>query len=55
MTQNKLRPLRLVQENKELEQGPDKAAEEADASRKKANRTSWISWLNPNQNQNQAA
>jgi hypothetical protein len=53
MTQNKLRPLRLVQENKELEQGPDKAAEEAETSRKKANRTSWISWLNPNQTQNQ--
>ncbi|EGE77740.1 hypothetical protein BDDG_00677 [Blastomyces dermatitidis ATCC 18188] len=42
MTQNKLRPLRLVQENKELE-GGDQADEEA---RKKANRGSWISWFN---------
>ncbi|EER39249.1 conserved hypothetical protein [Histoplasma capsulatum var. duboisii H88] len=42
MTQNKLRPLRLVQENKELE-GGDQADEDA---RKKANRGSWISWFN---------
>ncbi|PGH36527.1 hypothetical protein GX50_00563 [[Emmonsia] crescens] len=42
MTQNKLRPLRLVQENRELE-GSDQADEEA---RKKANRGSWISWFN---------
>ncbi|PGH01031.1 hypothetical protein GX51_05467 [Blastomyces parvus] len=42
MTQNKLRPLRLVQENKELE-GGDQADDEA---RKKANRGSWISWFN---------
>ncbi|PGH18995.1 hypothetical protein AJ79_00028 [Helicocarpus griseus UAMH5409] len=38
MTQNKLRPLRLVQENKEGEQADEEA-------RKKANRGSWISWL----------
>ncbi|KAF9883823.1 hypothetical protein FE257_002760 [Aspergillus nanangensis] len=37
MTQNKLRPLRLVSETK--------AAEEDDA-RKKANRGSWMSWFN---------
>ncbi|OJD19689.1 hypothetical protein ACJ73_08624 [Blastomyces percursus] len=42
MTQNKLRPLRLVQENKELE-GGDQADED---TRKKANRGSWISWFN---------
>lgn len=35
MTQTKLRPLRLVQE----------ATEEEDAARKKANRTSWMSWF----------
>ncbi|PWY68642.1 hypothetical protein BO70DRAFT_151720 [Aspergillus heteromorphus CBS 117.55] len=38
MTQNKLRPLRLVSETR--------AAEEEDAARKKANRGSWISWFN---------
>lgn len=38
MTQNKLRPLRLVQENKE--------SEEYEAARKKANRGSWVSWFN---------
>lgn len=38
MTQNKLRPLRLVQENKE--------SEEDEAARKKANRGSWVSWFN---------
>ncbi|KAL5003343.1 hypothetical protein BDV10DRAFT_44298 [Aspergillus recurvatus] len=38
MTQSKLRPLRLVSETK--------AAEEEEASRKKANRGSWISWFN---------
>lgn len=38
MAQNKLRPLRLVQENKE-------ALEEEEAARKKANRGSWISWF----------
>ncbi|KAI9370888.1 hypothetical protein BJX61DRAFT_63877 [Aspergillus egyptiacus] len=40
MTQNKLRPLRLVSETK--------AAEDEEAARKKANRGSWISWFNPN-------
>ncbi|EAW06416.1 uncharacterized protein ACLA_081000 [Aspergillus clavatus NRRL 1] len=38
MTQNKLRPLRLVSETK--------AAEEEEAARKKGNRGSWISWFN---------
>ncbi|OAX78667.1 hypothetical protein ACJ72_07023 [Emergomyces africanus] len=42
MTQNKLRPLRLVQENKDLE-GSEQADDEA---RKKANRGSWIPWFN---------
>lgn len=37
MTQNRLRPLRLVQERKETE--------EEEAARKKANRASWISWF----------
>ncbi|RMJ22132.1 hypothetical protein PHISP_06995 [Aspergillus sp. HF37] len=52
MTQNKLRPLRLVSE-------ASKAAEEEDAARKKSNRGSWMSWFNrpptsdPAQNQNQ--
>lgn len=39
MTQNKLRPLRLVSET-------HKAAEEEEAARKKANRQSWIPWFN---------
>ncbi|XRM44328.1 hypothetical protein ABZX51_007475 [Aspergillus tubingensis] len=38
MTQNKLRPLRLVSETK--------LAEEEEAARKKANRGSWIPWFN---------
>ncbi|KAN0078952.1 hypothetical protein V8E54_005465 [Elaphomyces granulatus] len=49
MTQNKLRPLRLVQENQELEsghQGGFKTAEEEEVARKKANRGSWIPWFN---------
>ena len=37
-TQNKLRPLRLVQE----------ASEEEEAARKKANRSSWMSWFSRN-------
>ncbi|KAG8532548.1 uncharacterized protein KY384_002425 [Bacidia gigantensis] len=47
MTQNRLRPLRLVQENKEMEGGDDtKAQEEATAARKRANRTSWMpNWM----------
>lgn len=41
MTQNKLRPLRLVQENKEVEPEEDAIA------RKKANRASWMpGWFN---------
>ncbi|RAK81820.1 uncharacterized protein BO72DRAFT_465199 [Aspergillus fijiensis CBS 313.89] len=39
MTQNKLRPLRLVSETTRL-------AEEEEAARKKANRGSWIPWFN---------
>lgn len=39
MTQNKLRPLRLVSET-------HKAAEEEEIARKKANRQSWIPWFN---------
>lgn len=49
MTQNKLRPLRLVQENKEMEsgdQGGRPSEEEEAAARKKANRGSWIPWIN---------
>ena len=41
MTQNKLRPLRLVQETE-----GEKNAEEEEAARKKGNRTSWVSWFN---------
>ena len=39
MTQNKLRPLRLVSE-------ASKAPEDDEVARKKANRGSWISWFN---------
>lgn len=39
MTQSKLRPLRLVSE-------ASKVAEEEEASRKKANRGSWMAWFN---------
>lgn len=50
MTQSKLRPLRLVQENREVEGGASGAgaSDEADlAARKKANRSSWIpGWMN---------
>ncbi len=52
MTQNKLRPLRLVQENQELESGDlgrGKAGvgmEDDDAARKKGNRASWMGWFN---------
>ena len=50
MTQSKLRPLRLVQENQEIESVPvgrrgDIISEE-DAARKKANRGSWMGWFN---------
>ena len=45
MTQNRLRPLRLVQENKELD-GNSKKEEETAAARKKANRGSWMpAWM----------
>lgn len=48
MTQSKLRPLRLVQENKELDSGDQggRTADEEEAARKKANRGSWIPWFN---------
>ncbi|EGD87044.1 hypothetical protein H112_05564 [Trichophyton rubrum D6] len=42
MQQNKLRPLRLVQENQEMD--ADTLADEA--ARKKANRGSWAGWFN---------
>ena len=49
MTQSKLRPLRLVQENRELEGGASGggAPEDPDiAARKKANRGSWmLGWM----------
>ena len=52
MTQNKLRPLRLVQENKDIDGGMHGAGvgkmDDAEmAARKKANRNSWIpGWMN---------
>ncbi|KAL9604577.1 MAG: hypothetical protein Q9179_001803 [Wetmoreana sp. 5 TL-2023] len=48
MTQNRLRPLRLVQENREVEgDGSVGARAEDVAARKKANRTSWMpGWFN---------
>lgn len=50
MTQSKLRPLRLVQENQEMDGGGSAEAEERErelAARKKANRSSWIpGWMN---------
>ena len=49
MTQSRLRPLRLVQENKDMEDGGQSRREEdpaAMAARKKANRTSWMpTWM----------
>ncbi|KAI9879751.1 MAG: hypothetical protein M1830_007376 [Pleopsidium flavum] len=49
-TQNKLRPLRLVQENKEMESGDQgggaRPSEDEDAAKKKANRGSWMGWFN---------
>lgn len=46
MTQNRLRPLRLVQENKEMESASSKGREEEEKTRKKANRGSWMpSWI----------
>jgi hypothetical protein len=50
MTQNKLRPLRLVQEKQEADSEKARResmiAAEEDAARKKANRGSWIGWFN---------
>jgi hypothetical protein len=51
MTQSKLRPLRLVQENQEIDAGAAAAAAEVEErevdARKKANRASWIpGWMN---------
>ena len=47
MTQNRLRPLRLVQENQDFENNTKKE-EEATATRKKANRGSWMpTWMAP--------
>lgn len=50
MTQNKLRPLRLVQENREMEGGASGVAQrvrdEEEAMRRKANRGSWMGWFN---------
>ncbi|KAH8704837.1 hypothetical protein BGW36DRAFT_421428 [Talaromyces proteolyticus] len=43
MTQNRLRPLRLVRENQELENG---SSQDDEAANKRANRASWISWFN---------
>lgn len=50
MTQSKLRPLRLVQENRELEAGDQgrglRSADVDDVeARKKANRGSWMGWF----------
>jgi hypothetical protein len=51
MTQNKLRPLRLVQENKDSMETLNSARRpggvpEDEAARKKANRGSWMGWFN---------
>ncbi|MCJ1316442.1 hypothetical protein MMC15_001763 [Xylographa vitiligo] len=50
MTQSRLRPLRLVQENKEMESQQSRrisvVADEENAARKKANRGSWMGWFN---------
>ncbi|KAI4241261.1 MAG: hypothetical protein L6R40_004677 [Gallowayella cf. fulva] len=48
MTQNRLRPLRLVQENREVEGGDNEgAAADETAARKRANRNSWMpGWFN---------
>ncbi|MCJ1399248.1 hypothetical protein MMC11_002450 [Xylographa trunciseda] len=50
MTQSRLRPLRLVQENKEMENQQSRRisviADEELAARKKANRGSWMGWFN---------
>ncbi|KAL8935547.1 MAG: hypothetical protein Q9216_005372 [Gyalolechia sp. 2 TL-2023] len=48
MTQNRLRPLRLVQENREMENGGNESAKADEVTaRKKANRNSWMpGWFN---------
>lgn len=49
MTQSKLRPLRLVQENKEMETLKERRQSvmtEEEVARKKANRGSWMGWFN---------
>lgn len=48
MTQNRLRPLRLVQENREIEGGDNESVKaEETMARKKANRNSWMpGWFN---------
>lgn len=50
MTQNKLRPLRLVQENREMDGGASGVAQrvkdEEEAARRKTNRGSWMGWFN---------
>ena len=49
MTQNKLRPLRLVQENKEKESAHARRTStltDEEAARKRANRGSWMGWFN---------
>ncbi len=48
MTQNRLRPLRLVQENREMESGGSEVGKtDETAARKKANRNSWMpGWFN---------
>ncbi|KAL8839926.1 MAG: hypothetical protein Q9176_004153 [Flavoplaca citrina] len=54
MTQNRLRPLRLVQENREVE-GGDKGSPRAEetVARKKANRNSWMpGWFNKEKEDN---
>ena len=46
MTQSRLRPLRLVQENQEMDGGAAEAEARELAARKKANRSSWIpGWM----------
>ena len=48
MTQNKLRPLRLVRENQEENETheSERSAEDDEIARKKANRASWLPWFN---------
>lgn len=60
MTQSKLRPLRLVQENREMESGDQGGLTRSntdlnEAARKKANRSSWMGWFNRTGPQDPAA